>query len=476
MSETQITYPKRENKWNDVFFYFLFNTAAICSVILAIYNTLKSTPDYSILKDHLSWINLMPPIHLFIPFVLFAGCILSYCFILLLNRYTKLCVYTFSIVLPIIAGTIMLVASIFTIHQGIYTFVISLIFALCFFISPLIIFFSRSKLPLTIEILKHSTFTLLHNTSILFILVPIVMVLCVLILVVICHSLLVQYLSGTTQNNDYYPPTSFYPTFLFQVFMCYWMGNVVNGIFTVCSSSVIAHHYLNNNEIGGDFTESLIHSTTKSFGSIVLGSLLLSIVQFLRFLYEITNQEEDDDNKSSFTCLIHCCLDCILRLIEDILQYINRMTYVIVGMHRTSFIQSAKTACSLIKDNITMAIMEDTIMGSVIFGLTLVSGIISGCIGSLIMMIIFRSMVHSIIAFIISMIIGFLVTGFFMNAVQTSTDTIMLCYTEDMLVYNGIHCEKFGDIVNEFDQYHSFNSNNPILPEEANDLDGVYTS
>ena len=78
--------------------------------------------------------------------------------------------------------------------------------------------------------------------------------------------------------------------------------------------------------IGGSF----VRATTTSFGSICFGSLLVAIIQTLRAMVE--SARSDSDNGSCGQAFFLCIIDCLLRCIEDILEYFNKFAYIYVGM------------------------------------------------------------------------------------------------------------------------------------------------
>ncbi len=75
--------------------------------------------------------------------------------------------------------------------------------------------------------------------------------------------------------------------------------------------------------------DSFVRATTASFGSICFGSLLVAIIQTLRTMVE--NARSDNDNEGGSAFLL-CILDCLLRCLEDMLEYFNKFAYIYVGM------------------------------------------------------------------------------------------------------------------------------------------------
>lgn len=83
-----------------------------------------------------------------------------------------------------------------------------------------------------------------------------------------------------------------------------------------------------SNAISGSAKRSL----TYSFGSICLGSLLVAIVQFLDFIVRSIRQNvAESRERSGFEALLLCCADCILQMVENLMQYFNKWVSIKIG-------------------------------------------------------------------------------------------------------------------------------------------------
>ena len=89
---------------------------------------------------------------------------------------------------------------------------------------------------------------------------------------------------------------------------------------------------------------SLIRACTTSFGSICFGSLLVAIITTIRIIAESAARSR---NNNIFVRLFCCFVACILRVMEDILNYFNRYAYTFVSIYGEAYIPSAKRAFKL---------------------------------------------------------------------------------------------------------------------------------
>ncbi|ELP91646.1 protein PNS1, putative [Entamoeba invadens IP1] len=469
MSDSLITYPPKNTKWNNVAFSISFYVCIAISFSVSCYCIFSSTPDYSIIKTHITTLPGIPMVKV-IPLVVVCAFVFSLLFIYLIKVMTRLFIILFGVVFPVIFSVILIVLSILSFSRGIWTFVTLLVCGVSLLISPLIIFVSRKKLPITIDIVHLSSTALIQTKHILFVLCPLLLIVTTTVLLFVPGSVVLNYLSGTTKNDQYVPPKAFIPILLLQAFSLFWVLNTVSGVSVVITSSVISHKYLNTKDVGDSFMESVYNALTKKFGSIAFGSLILSVVQFIQFV--VNYLDGDDDDPSVAQRILKCIFQYLLSLLETIVRYVNKMAYVIVGMHGTPFLESAHVAVDLVKNNLVTAILQDTVIGSICFGVILVGGIMCGSIGGVFVYVFGYGKVVSYITFIVSFIISIFVVSYFFALLQASTDTILLCYAEDLVLFNGVHCEKLNAIVSHYDKYEPFEAINTeqndsqVVPQE----------
>jgi hypothetical protein len=101
---------------------------------------------------------------------------------------------------------------------------------------------------------------------------------------------------------------------------------------TVCSG-ITASWYFDPQTTGGWCSkavhDSMKRSLTTTLGSICFGSLLVAAVQFLRFVVHLLRQQREEDRRShgrnsGVESIFLCCLDCMMGIVEDLMQYFNK--------------------------------------------------------------------------------------------------------------------------------------------------------
>jgi len=118
---------------------------------------------------------------------------------------------------------------------------------------------------------------------------------------------------------------------------------------------------------------SLFRALTTSFGSICFGSLLVAILQAVRAL---ANSARNNDNG-----ILICIADCILGLLESLLEYFNKWAFVYVGLYGYSYLEAGKNVFTLFKNRGWEAIIADDLISNVFFFLSVCVGLICAAIG-----------------------------------------------------------------------------------------------
>ena len=110
----------------------------------------------------------------------------------------------------------------------------------------------------------------------------------------------------------------------------FWTAEVSHYSIHTVAAGITASWYFTPEQAMGFWSVavrgSVMRSFTTSFGSICLGALLVAVIQLLELLVKNlrNNRREREERRGGLEDLLLCCLDCILRLVEDIVQYFNK--------------------------------------------------------------------------------------------------------------------------------------------------------
>lgn len=173
----------------------------------------------------------------------------------------------------------------------------------------------------------------------------------------------------------------------FVLFLLFTQQVISNFGHTVCSG-IAASWYFDPPSTGGwcsnAILDSVKRSITTTFGSICYGSLLVAAVQFLRFVVHVLRQNREEEhrrgrsrNMDGVESLLLCCLDCIIGIVEDLVQYFNKWAFIYVGVYGYNYTKAGKKVMTLFQARGWTIIINDNIVLSV---LNFIVGLIIGLV------------------------------------------------------------------------------------------------
>ncbi|KAJ3103723.1 putative choline transporter, neither null mutation nor overexpression affects choline transport [Phlyctochytrium planicorne] len=145
---------------------------------------------------------------------------------------------------------------------------------------------------------------------------------------------------------------------LYLTFSFIWIANVIQNVLATTVAGVYATYHLTgvadeNGKVSVPMRRPVTAAAKRalgpSFGSIALGSLILSLLEWLSGLLNRGNQESISEGNST-ALLIFCCLKCLADMFKDLLQFLNRYSFTYVAIYGESYFTSAKSAFNLIKE------------------------------------------------------------------------------------------------------------------------------
>lgn len=99
-----------------------------------------------------------------------------------------------------------------------------------------------------------------------------------------------------------------------------------------------------------------------------MGSLIVAFIQALRALAEQARQNDDGNG------ILICIADCILSIIQGIVEYFNQWAYVYVGIYGYKYLEAGKAVMQLFKTRGWDVIIADDLVGNVFFLVALCIG------------------------------------------------------------------------------------------------------
>lgn len=213
--------------------------------------------------------------------------------------------------------------------------------------------------------------------------------------------------------------------FVFFVFTFYWTMQVIKNVVHVTVSGLFATWYFMSNAMPPNPTlGAFARAMTTSFGSICLGSLIVALIQTLRAIIGAFRGNRNN--------LLAACADCILGCIDALVQYFNHYAFVQCAIYGRTFCQAAKATWNLIKTAGIEAIVNDNLLGGILFAGILLNAIVTGGAAALFSLVVFPVLSSFLaVTIILGVLIGYIIMTLSMQALDSGIATIFVCFAED---------------------------------------------
>eukprot|EP00551_Chaetoceros_affinis_P003849 CAMPEP_0203633670 /NCGR_PEP_ID=MMETSP0088-20131115/764_1 /ASSEMBLY_ACC=CAM_ASM_001087 /TAXON_ID=426623 /ORGANISM="Chaetoceros affinis, Strain CCMP159" /LENGTH=499 /DNA_ID=CAMNT_0050487063 /DNA_START=19 /DNA_END=1518 /DNA_ORIENTATION=- len=169
---------------------------------------------------------------------------------------------------------------------------------------------------------------------------------------------------------------------------------------------------------------SLYRSLTYSFGSICFGSLLVAIIQTLDAIVRSLRNERQNGEQNVGAALLLCCLDCLLSLLQGIIEYFNKWAFIYVGVYGYPFLTAGEKVMTLFQERGWTVVINDNLVRNALSLLSLVIALLSGVTSLLV------SPNNEPITFVAGFLVGLLLSSTVMSIIDSAVSTIIVCFAE----------------------------------------------
>ncbi|KAK5577109.1 hypothetical protein RB653_002047 [Dictyostelium firmibasis] len=211
---------------------------------------------------------------------------------------------------------------------------------------------------------------------------------------------------------------------VYLVFTLYWVFHVIKNTLHTTVSGLLATWYFCSgpNGVGMPHNPTLgsaRRALTTSFGSICLGSLIISVIETLRYLSQMMI-----NNRNVFVKIIGYILNFILSILSSIVQFFNTYAFTHVAIYGKSFCDSAKSTFTMFETRLGSTIINDNFVGTTIAIGGLVASLLLSILGALISIPFGMSPYGGALA----LFIGYLVIITNLEVVYSSTISLFVCF------------------------------------------------
>jgi len=257
-----------------------------------------------------------------------------------------------------------------------------------------------------------------------------------------------------TESTDAYGTTTYacsdnlsWVYFFLLLLAYFWTEQVFQNTIHVIVAGVVSTWWFAPEDAGSccssAIRDSSVRAMTTSFGSICFGSLLVAIIQTLRAMVESARRDNSDDACGAF---LLCLVDCLLRCLEDTLEYFNKFAYIYVGMYGYSYLEAGKNVMTLFRQKGWSIIIADNLVSNVLSLFCLIIGGLTGCMG-LVMNETNPSWFEGYegaamgVAFGFSFLIGIVISAILLSVVDSSVNTVLVSFAEAPAEFEQNHAE-----------------------------------
>lgn len=182
------------------------------------------------------------------------------------------------------------------------------------------------------------------------------------------------------------------------------------------------------------------------FGSLAMGSLLISIVWMIRFVFEyVANKmEKSGAGENGFTKALIGCTRCCLGCFDRMLRYLTRNAYIYMAISSESFCNSALNAFILMLKNAAKFAFVQTFSEVFMFIAKIAISVATTATGILWIVSASSSDVTSpVMPGLLILLIAYIVSGIFVSIFDAGSNTILQCYLidKDIAKQGGEHLE-----------------------------------
>ncbi|KAJ3261960.1 putative choline transporter, neither null mutation nor overexpression affects choline transport [Boothiomyces macroporosus] len=232
-----------------------------------------------------------------------------------------------------------------------------------------------------------------------------------------------------------------YGLLVYMVFVFYWTSQIIGNAVHITNCGLFATYYFQGVSDGnGGVTLAVSNPTAKAakramtsgLGPNCYGSLLIALIETLKFI--INNARNDQSNDNIACQLLLCCIACILSMFEDLLEYFNRYAFAQVAIYGKDYCSAAKDTWELAKSRGIDAIINDNLISNVLSIGSLIIGLLTGGIALLYVKSStdFEGTVVAYVFFgVIALFIGIVEFSVLAGVIDSGVVTTFVCLAED---------------------------------------------
>ena len=213
----------------------------------------------------------------------------------------------------------------------------------------------------------------------------------------------------------------------------YWVVQVIKNVVHVTVAGTVATWYFYEDIPHNPTLKSFKRATTYSFGSICLGSLIVAALQTLRTLFRMFARKNAGSGNWVMAILALVAASCI-ACIERLIRYFNKYAFTQVAIYGKTYCQAARTTFDLIWSHGIEAIINDSLISSVLTVGCIIGGVLGAGVGAGLGWIFWSDLADNyywITMAVLGFFIGFCFVLVAMECVDSGVACLFVCYAMD---------------------------------------------
>lgn len=222
------------------------------------------------------------------------------------------------------------------------------------------------------------------------------------------------------------------------IMLLFWTQQVFKNVIHTSVAGVIGTWYFDPIEAQSCFSPAIQYSLARtlsySFGSVCLGSLLVSIVDFLKFLLDQTRNQDGRSNG-----VVLCIVSCLMGILENLLEYFNKWAFIYVGLYGYKYQVAGTLVMTLFKERGWTVLINDHLVAHVLGFMVFTIGLFSALFGVF-------CFPDAEVAPFLSLLIGCILSVSIMGVIDSSVSTIIVCFAEASQTLQSNHPNHYSDM------------------------------
>lgn len=241
---------------------------------------------------------------------------------------------------------------------------------------------------------------------------------------------------------------------VFVTFSGYWITEFIKNAMHMTVSGVYGSWYFCSRSPAGMPKRPTLgafkRTMTYSFGSVSLGSLIVSLIQILKQAASIAQQENANEG-NIVACVLFCILSCILSFVTWAVQYFNHYAYSLIALYGKAYIPAAKETWHMVKDRGFDALINDALVDPILTMGSVTIGYLSALLAYLYLQftnpMYNRDGVFTPVVLAFAFLVGLQMGNVILNPLKSGVSTLFVAMAWDPMVLKRDHGELYARMI-----------------------------